>query len=120
MTCVRLSKENLTCSNNAPEIHIFNSWQHQKLLLVPNQLQGCNFLFEINSEDISINILVSQSKLLPSLFEHKDNNTIVMCTIIKKICHEIEAVYNWNRKDCKATLERVKTYLSSNVGVCSQ
>ena len=63
-------------------------------LLVPNQLQDSTFLFEINSENISIIKLVSQSKLLPSLFEHKDNDTIVMSTIIKKICHEIEAVYN--------------------------
>ena len=43
------------------------------------------FLFEINSEDIGINKLVSQSKLLPSLFERKDNVTIVMSTIIKKL-----------------------------------
>ena len=35
-TCVRLSKENLFCSKNAPEIHIFNSLRHQKLLLVAN------------------------------------------------------------------------------------
>ena len=66
-TYVRLSKENLFCSNNAPEIYIFNSLRPQKLLTVANQLQ--DFLFEINSEDISISKLQSQSKLLPSLFD---------------------------------------------------
>ena len=86
-----MSKENPICSKKAPEIHIFNSWRHQKLLLVHNQLQDSTFLFEMNSEDIDISKLVSLSKLLPSLFELKDNDTIVMSTIIKKICHEIGA-----------------------------
>ena len=36
----------------APEIHIFNFWQHQTLLSVANQLQDSTFSFEINSEDI--------------------------------------------------------------------
>ena len=44
-TCVRLSKENFICSKNAPEIHIFNSWRHQKLLLVPNELQDSTYFF---------------------------------------------------------------------------
>ena len=35
--------------------------------------------------------LVSQSKLLPSLLEPKDNDTIVISIIIKKISNEIEA-----------------------------
>ena len=48
------------------------------------------FLFEINSKDIGTSKLVSQSKLLPSLFELKDKDTIVMSTIIKKICHKTE------------------------------
>ena len=30
--CVRLLKENLICSNNAPEIHILNSWRHQVII----------------------------------------------------------------------------------------
>ena len=84
-TCVRLSKENLLCSYNAPEIHIFNSWRHQKLLLVANQLQDSTFFKNINSKDIGISNLVSQLKLLPSLFELKDNGTGVMSTIIKKL-----------------------------------
>ena len=41
--CVRLWKENLFCSNTAPEIHIFNSFRRQKLLLVANQLQDNTF-----------------------------------------------------------------------------
>ena len=60
------SKENLIGSNNEPEIHIFNYLQHQKLLL------------EINSEDIGTSKLLSQLKLLPSLLELKDNNTIFL------------------------------------------
>ena len=40
--------------------------------------------FEINSKDIGISKLVSQLKLLPSLFELEDNDTVVMSTIIKK------------------------------------
>ena len=59
---------------------------------MPNKLQDSTFVFEINSEDIGISKLVSRSKLLSSLFELKDNGTIVMSNIVKKICHEIEAV----------------------------
>ena len=77
--CVRLSKENLFCSNNPPEIHIFNSLRHHKLLLVAKQLQDSTFY--INSEDTGISKLVSQVKLLPSLFA----NTIVMSTNIKTL-----------------------------------
>ena len=47
-------------------------------------MQDSTFLFEINSEDIGISKLVSQLKLLPSLFKLKDNDTIDMWTIIKK------------------------------------
>ena len=43
------------------------------------------FLHEIISEDVGISKLVSQLKLLPSLFELKDNDPIVMSTIIKKL-----------------------------------
>ena len=43
------------------------------------------FLFDINDEDIVISKLVSQLKLLPSLIRLKDNDTIVMSTIIKKL-----------------------------------
>ena len=43
------------------------------------------FLFEINSEDIDISKLPSQLKLLSNLFELKENDTIVMSTIIKKL-----------------------------------
>ena len=75
-------QKNLFCPNNAPEIHIFDSWQHQKLLLVANQLQDSTLLFEISSEDIGISKLVSQLKLLPVLFEL---DTIDMSTIIKKL-----------------------------------
>ena len=39
----------------------------------------------MNNEDIVIKKLVSQLKLLPSLFELKDDNTIVMSTINKKL-----------------------------------
>ena len=43
------------------------------------------FLFEINSESNGISKLVSQLQLLPSLFELKDNGTIFISTIIKKL-----------------------------------
>ena len=86
-----MSKEDLFCSNNAPEILIFNSLRHQKLLLVAKQLQDSTFY--INSEDIGISKLVPQVKLLPSLFKLKDNDTIVMSTIIKNSqrCDETDA-----------------------------
>ena len=58
-------------SNKAPEINIFNSWRHQTLLLVANQVQDSTFLKKINSKDIGI------SKLVPSLSELKDNGTVV-------------------------------------------
>ena len=80
----RLSKESFFCWNDTPEIHIFNSWRHQKLLSA-NQLQDSTFLLEINSEDIGISKLVSQLTLLPSLFELKDNGIIVMISVIKKL-----------------------------------
>ena len=70
-------------SHNAPEIHIFNSRKHQKLLLVANQLQGKKN--KNSSKDIGISKLVSQLKLLQNVFEHKDNGTVVMSTIIKKL-----------------------------------
>ena len=38
-TCVRSPKENLFCPNHASETYVFNSWRHQKVLLVTNQLQ---------------------------------------------------------------------------------
>ena len=60
-------RKNLFCPNNASESYIFISWWHQKSLLVDNQLKhGTFFLFEIKSEDICINKLKSQLKLLPS------------------------------------------------------
>ena len=60
----------------------FKLLQHQKLLLAANQLQDST---EINSKDIGISKLVSQLKLLPSLFEFKDNDTVLMSAIIKKL-----------------------------------
>ena len=54
----QIVKKNLFCSNNAPEIHIFNSLRHQKLLLVANQLQDF-FIFDVNSEDTAISKLAS-------------------------------------------------------------
>ena len=77
-----MSKENLFCSNSTPEIHIFNYLQHRKLLFVAKQLQDSTFY--INNKDIGISKSVSQVKLLPSLFELKYNDTIVMSTIVKK------------------------------------
>ena len=43
-----LFKNMYLCSKNAPEIHIFNSWRHQKLLEA-KKLQGSTILFEINN-----------------------------------------------------------------------
>ena len=50
-----------------------------------NQLQDSTFLFEINSEDLGTSKLVSVLRLLSSLFELKENDTVVMSTIIKKL-----------------------------------
>ena len=56
------------------------------MLLVADQLQdGTFFKKKINSKDIGISKLVPQLKLLSSLFELKDNDTVVMSTIIKKL-----------------------------------
>ena len=64
---------------------------HRKLLLVAKQLQDSTFY--INSEDIGISKLVSQVMWLPRLFTLKDNDTIVMRTIVKNSqrCDEIDA-----------------------------
>ena len=43
------------------------------------------FFKNINSKDIGISKLVSQLKLLQSLFELKDRGTVVMSTITKKL-----------------------------------
>ena len=48
-------------------------------------MQDSTFFKNINSKDIGISNLVSQLKLLPSLFELKDNGTGVKSTIIKKL-----------------------------------
>ena len=84
-----MSKENLFCSDIAIEIQIFNSWWH--LVSVANQFQDSTFLFDNNSESIGTSKLVSQLKPLPSLFELKENDTIVMSTIIKKLQDKAEA-----------------------------
>ena len=55
----QIVKENLFRSNNVPEIPIFISCRHQKLLLVANQLQESTFLKKNNSKDIGISKLVS-------------------------------------------------------------
>ena len=67
---------------------------HRKLLLVAKQLQGSTFY--INSENIGISKLVSQVMWLPRLFTLKDNDTIVMSTIVKNSqrCDEIEMLLN--------------------------
>ena len=67
---------------------------HRKLLLVAKQLQDSTFY--INSEDIGISKLVSQVMWLPRLFTLKDNDTIVMSTIVKNSqrCGEIEMLLN--------------------------
>ena len=107
-----------------------------KLLLVPNQLQDNNFLFEINSVDIGISI-VSQSKLLSNLFELKENDSIVyehhyqknmsrnrslLTSKVGKIVRLLllSQATNARTDGIFFALNRVKTYLSSNVGVCSQ
>ena len=84
-----MSKENLFSSDNTPEIHVFNTWRHQKLLLVANQLQDSTFLFEF-IEDNGISKSVSHLKLLLSLFEL--NDTIDMSPITKKLQEK------WSRK----------------------
>ena len=71
----QIVKRNLICLNNAPEIHIFNSWRYQKLLLLDNQVQDSTFLFEIKSKDIGISNLVSQSIFMSRLFELKENDS---------------------------------------------
>ena len=48
-------------------------------------MQDNTFLFEINSEDIGICKSGSQLKLLASLFEPGNNDTIFMSTINKKL-----------------------------------
>ena len=78
-----MSKKNLFYSNNAPEIHIFNL----VLVLVPKKLQDSTLLFESNSKDRGFSKLIPQLKTLPSLFEVKDNDTIIMNTIINKLQH---------------------------------
>ena len=64
---------------------------HRKLLLVAKQLQDSTFY--IKSEDIGISKLVSQVMWLPRSFTLKDNDTIVMSTIVKNSqrCDEIDA-----------------------------
>ena len=47
------------------------------------QFKIVTLLFESNREDSGISQLISQLKILPSLFELKDNDTIVMSTINK-------------------------------------
>ena len=82
-----------------------------------------------------MNKLVSQLKLLPSIFALKDNDTIVMSTIIKKLqdtsqnrrflMSEAEKIArllllslatNTESVRIFSALERVKTYLRSTMG----
>ena len=81
-----MSKEHLFCSNNAPEIHIFNFWRHQKLTLVAKDLQDSTLLFENNCVEIGISKLVSQLKILPSLFELKGTLMQIWKTLYMFVC----------------------------------
>ena len=128
-TCVKLLKENLFCSNIASEIYF----------LTPDVIISsqpiARFLFEINREDIGISKLISQSKLLPSLFELKDNDTVVMSTIIKELqdmsqnrsflrsevgkivrLFLLSQATNAESDDIFFALKRVNTYLMSTMG----
>ena len=126
--------ENLFCSNNAPEIHNFNSWRHQKLLLVANQLQDSTFFKKIN-KDIGINKLVSQLKLLPSLFELKElkNTSRSRSLLISEVGKILKLLLlsqatNAESDGIFSALKDVKTYLNygkqltarSNIGACLQ
>ena len=98
-------------------------------------MQGSIFLLEINSEGIGISTLVSQLKLLPSLFELTYIDTIDMSTIIKKLqdlsrnrrflISEVKKIVrllllsqatNAESEGIFSTLKRVKTYLRSTMG----
>ena len=102
------------------------------LLLVANQLLDST---EINSKDIGINKLVSQLKLLQSLFELKDNDTVEMSTIIKKLRNMsrnrslfisevgkivrlllLSQATNAESDGIFSALKRVKTYHRSSMG----
>ena len=114
--------ENLFCSNNAPEIHNFNSWRHQKLLLVANQLQDSTFFKKIN-KDIGINKLVSQLKLLPSLFELKElkntsRNRSLLISEVGKILKLLllSQATNAESDGIFSALKRVKTYIKWTMG----
>ena len=92
------------------------------------------FLVDINSKGIVFSKLISQLKLLPSLSEFQDNDTIVISTIRK----DCKAFYLHKQTDAKndgifSALKHVKAYLGwtkgnhmgkqptarSNVGACS-
>ena len=91
--------------------------------------------FEMNSKDIGISKLVWQLKLLPSLFELKDNDTIAMSITVKKLqdmsrnrSFSVSEVGNMvkllllsqatnNKSDgIFSALKRVKAYLRSSMG----
>ena len=48
-------------------------------------MQDSTFPFETKSENTDISKLLTELKLLASLFELKDNDAIVMSTIIKNV-----------------------------------
>ena len=92
-------------------------------------------MYEISNEGIGTSKLVSQLKLLPSLFKLEDDDTIVMSTIIKKsqdmsrnrsfLISEVRKIVrlllllqgtNAKRDSIIFALKRVKTYLRSTMG----
>ena len=79
------------------------------------------FFKKINSKDIGISKLASQLKLLPNLFELKDNGAVVMSTIIK-ILQDITRLLLLSQATNAASdgifsaLNCVKTYLRSKLG----
>ena len=65
------------CQNKISFVQI----KHPKVIfLTPEDIKSYYL-----ANTFGINKLVSQSRLLPSLFELKDNDTIIMKTIIKKL-----------------------------------
>ena len=83
-------------------------------------MQDSTFFKKINSKDIGISKLVSQLKLLLGLFELKDNGTVVISTIIKKLQDITRLLLFLQAKNAESdgifsTLKRLKKYLRSTM-----
>ena len=108
MACVRFSKENL-CSNNIPEIHVFNSWRHQKVKIINSKIY---FYCKNMKSTININsTIISKNKLC--CWHNWASHPLPIPAPTRVICHGPAYCLRYNYRTSTPTKDFVITFTSS-------